>query len=99
MQHFLYIVLLLTFRNNMKPGLMMHLLMSMMLTSVTVQMITAKMDVIMPATMQQDEQQEIHVTRRRINEVVEMKILLYNYFTRNTRVILSFLSFHLFLML
>ena len=90
--------MLLTFRNNMKPGLMMYLLVCMMLTSVTVQIITAKMDVTMPATMQQDEQQEIHVTRRRINEVVDMMILLSNYFTRTTRVILSFLSFHPFLM-
>ena len=94
MQHF-YVI---NIQNNMKPGLMMYLLMSMMLTSITVQIITAKMDVTMPATMQQDEQQEIHITRRRINEVVDMGILLSNYFTRNIRVILSFLSFHPFLM-
>ena len=72
--------------------------MSMMLTSVTVQMKSAKMDSIIPAEVKQDEQQEIHVTRRRINEVVDMKILLSIYFIRNTRVILSFLSFHPFLM-
>ena len=82
----------------MKPGLMMYLLMCTMLTSVTVQIITAKMDVTMPATMQQDGQQEIHITRRRINEAVDMVFLLSNYFTRNTRVILSFLSVHTFLM-
>ena len=67
-------VLLLVFRNNMKPGLMMHLLMALILTSVFVQVTSTMMSITMSETVQQDEQQETHVSRRNIKEVLDLMI-------------------------
>ena len=62
--------LILVFRNNMKPGLMMHLLMALILSGLFVQATSAMMN----TTMSETVQQERHLSRRNIKDVLDMMI-------------------------